>query len=152
MAPYRFRLARVLDWYKKQSHIEGERLRLCVEGARQARTAIENHQRNVNNRHTELIRSERPQAHELAALGPFLRSAKRQELNLRQTCSQKEQEVERQRRAALEAQRRVRLVENLRERQSSEHQYEADRELEALASETHLAGFVRNLNSKSSIS
>jgi hypothetical protein len=148
MAPYRFQLARVLDWYKKQSQVEGERLRLCSERAVQSRTEIADHERNVLARQMELIQSSRPKAYELASLEPFRRGAKQQEVRLRQNCVKNDQELDRQRCIAQEAQRRVRLVENLRDRRLSEYQYEADREIEELATESHLAGFARAITSK----
>lgn len=149
MLAFRFRLARVLEWYRKQSQIEGERLRLCAEYAAQARAELERHRKNVLDRQMELIRSPRPDARELAALEPFHRRAKQHEIQLKQQCRQSEQALERQRAIAQVAQRRLRLVENLRDRRLSEHQYEADRELEELASETHLAAFARALTAKS---
>jgi hypothetical protein len=148
MAPFRFRLARVLDWYGKQSTIEQQRLRVCVERSVQAKAEIERHQKDVLSRQMELIQSPRPQVGELAALGPYYRAANRQEARLREKCSKTEQELDRQRNIALLSQRRQRLVEKLRDRMLSEFKYEADRELEELASETHLAGLARTLNDR----
>jgi hypothetical protein len=148
MAPFRFRLARVLEWYRKQSQIEEERLRLCTEQAIQAIAAVERHQRDVLARQMELIQSPEPQTHELAALEPFRRRAKQHEAQLIRKCHSSTQEADLQRGVAQAAQRRLRLVEKLRDRRLSEHSYEADRELEELATETHLAGFARNLSGK----
>lgn len=148
MAPFRFRLARVLDWYGKQSRIEEQRLRVCVERSVQAKAEIESHQKDVLSRQMELIQSPRPQVGELAALGPYYRGATRQEARLREKCVKSEQEVDRQRDIALQSQRRQRLVEKLRERMLADHQYESERELEELASETHLAGLARTLNDR----
>ena len=61
MAPFYFRLAKVLDWYRKQSQIEEQKLRFCSERAAQAKTEIERHQRDVLARQMELIRSPRPE-------------------------------------------------------------------------------------------
>jgi hypothetical protein len=65
---------------------------------------------------------------------------------LREKCTKSQQELDRQRDIALLSQRRQRLVEKLRDRMLSEYQYEADRELEELASESHLAGLARTVN------
>jgi hypothetical protein len=143
MAPFRFRLARVLDWYAKQSRIEEERLRVCAEQAARAKAEVESHQKDVLSRQMELIQSPRPQVSELAALGPYFRAANRREARLREQCTARERELDLQRDIARLAQRRQRLVEKLRDRMVSEYQYEADRELEELASETHLAGLAR---------
>ncbi len=146
MAPFRFRLARVLDWYTKQSRIEEQRLRVCVERAAQAKAEIERHKKNVLSQRMELIQSPQPQVAELAAWGPYYRGATRHEARLREKCNKTEQELERQRDIARLAQRRQRLVEKLRDRMLADHKYEADKELEELASETHLAGLTRMLN------
>jgi hypothetical protein len=146
MPPFRFRLAKVLDWYRKQSQLETERLRICVETVARTRGEIERHERDVLTRQMELIASPEPQALELAALGPFRRRAKQHELRLLQKFKNNEQELERQRGVSLAAQRRLRLVEKLRDRRLSEHEYEASKELEELASETYLARFARTLN------
>lgn len=145
MAPYRFRLARVLDWYSRQSQIEQERLRLCNERAIQAKANIERHLSDVLARQTELVHSSKPQASELAALEPFRRAAKQQEARLRENCIRCENALDNQRTAALAAQRRLRLLENLSDRRLAEYRYEADRQLEELASDSHLAGLARAL-------
>jgi hypothetical protein len=150
MAPYQFRLARALDWYAKQCQVEEERLRLCAERAVRARAEIDDHQKSVLAQQMELIQTSRPETHELASLEPFRRGAKQQELRLRRNCIKYEQELDSQRGVAQAARRRVRLVENLRDRRLVEYRYEADRELEALAAETHLAGFARALAGKPS--
>ena len=149
MTAFRFRLARVLDWYRNQSQIEEERLRVSTDRAVQARMEFERHQNDVIARQMELIQSPQPRASELAALDPFRRKAQQMEVQLHQKCRNDEQAMDNQRRITLAAQRRVRLVEKLRDRRLSEYQYEADKELEQLASETHLAGVARTLNDKS---
>ena len=148
MAPFRFRLARVLDWYGKQSQIEEQRLRICVERSVQAKAEIECHRKDVLSRQMELIQSPRPEVGELTALEPYYRGANRHEAKLRENCGKCEQELDRQREIARLSQRRLRLVEKLRDRVLSEYQYESDRELEELASETHLAGLARTLNDR----
>lgn len=148
MTQFHFRLARVLEWYRKQCQIEEERLRLCTERATQARTALERHQKSVLARQMEVLQSPQPQVRELAALVPFRNRAKQHEVQLRQKYQRCEQEADQQRAVALAAQRRLRLVEKLRDRRLSEHQYEADRELEELASEAHLAGLARAHNGR----
>jgi flagellar export protein FliJ len=147
MPTFRFRLAKVLDWYQEQSRIESERLRISIERVAQARVEIERHGKEVLARQMELIASPAPQVHELAALEPFRRKAKQHELQLRRKLQKDEQEVERQRGVYQAAERRLRLIEKLRERRLSEHEYQESKELEELASEAYLARFARDLNS-----
>jgi len=93
-----------------------------------------------------LIKSSDIQAFELAALGSFCRQAKKRETQLREHWQMKQKSLEDQRKVVLAAQRRLRLVEKLRDRRLEEHRYEEARELEELASESYLAGFARDLN------
>lgn len=145
MGPFRFRLARVMDWYEKQSQLEAERLRMCAEQVIRTQKEIEEHQKNVLAHQMELLAKPNPDPHELAALGPFQKKAKRQEHKLRQKLHKNEEETERQRAVSQAAQRRVRLIEKLRERRLAEHEYEFNRELEELASEAFLARYARAL-------
>ena len=146
MGPFRFRLARVMDWYEKQSHLEAERLRMCAEQVVRMQGEIDQHKKDVLTHQMELLEKPNPDAHELAALGPFQRHAKRQEHRLRQKLQQGEEATEKQREISQAAQRRLRLVEKLRERRLAEHDYLFDRELEEIASEAYLARYARELN------
>jgi hypothetical protein len=148
MPPFRFRLGKVLEWYRKQSELEGQRLCVCAERSARAKAEIGSYRRDVLARRTEIIRSSSPQPLELAALGPFLHAAKQRELLLREKCQKAEMDLEKQRGVSLAAQRRLLLFEKLRDRQLTEHDYEASRELEELASESYLAGFARTLSNE----
>ncbi|MGD1070245.1 MAG: hypothetical protein ABSB15_08900 [Bryobacteraceae bacterium] len=145
MAPFHFPLARVLDWYRTQCRLEEERLRLCADAAAHAVTEMERHRRDSLALQMEVISSPRIQAAELAAVASFRHRTKQLDLRLRQKCQETGQALERQHGIALTAQRRLRLIEKLRDRRLSEYQYEAARELDALASETYLASFARGL-------
>jgi len=149
MASFQFRLARALDWYRKQCQIEENRLRLCTERAAQAKAMIERHQTEVARRHRELIDSPTINAQELGAWGSFQRRANNVEAQLRQKSLKSDELVTRQRGVVQIAQRRLRLIEKLRERRFAEHRYEAERQLEELASESHLAAFARSLSDPS---
>src|SRR6185312_8900727 len=146
MGPFRFRLARVMDWYEKQSHLEAARLRMCAEQVVRLQGEIDQHKKDVLTHQMELLAKPNPEAHELAALGPFQRGAKRQEHRLRQKVKKGEEATEKQREISQAAQRRLRLIEKLRERRVAEHQYLFDRELEEIASEAFLARYARELN------
>jgi len=80
---------------------------------------------------------------ELHALGSFRLHTKQQELDLAQPRAECQQRVAAQQKAMLEARRRVRLLERIRERRMAEWQAECDREIEQLASESYLSGWVR---------
>lgn len=146
MGPFRFRLAKVMDWYEKQSRLEAERLRMAAEQVVQTKVEIVNHQNQVRAHQMEVLSRPNPDARELALLPSFQRGAKRQEHRLQQKLRQNEEETERQRAVTQAAQRRLRLIEKLRERRLAEHQYEFGRELEDLASEAYLARYARGLH------
>lgn len=61
-------------------------------------------------------------------------------------CHDVDRDLEAQKSATLIAQRRVRLVEKLRDRKQVEFNYLASRDLEQVAADSWLAGFARNLN------
>jgi hypothetical protein len=145
MGPFRFRLARVMDWYEKQSRLEAERLRLCAEQVVRTQGEIDRHREDVLTHQMELLAKANPETHELAALGPFQRGARKQEHRLRQKLKTGEEVTAKQREISQAAERRLRLIEKLRERRQAEHQYLFDRELEEIASEAYLARYARAL-------
>jgi len=145
MAPFRFQLERVLGWYRTQADLEEERLRVCADAAAHAVAEMERHRRDSLALQMEVLRSPKIQASELAALGSFRRRAKQLDRELREKCQKTGQALEQQRGVVLAAQRRLRLMEKLRDRRLAEYQYETARELEALASETFLAAYARGM-------
>jgi hypothetical protein len=147
--PFRFRLGRVLDWYGKTSRIEESRLHLCAEQVARARTELESHRQQVVDHQNELIGSPALHASHLAALDSFRRGAKKRDNALAARLTESERGLARQRSVTQAAQTRFRLVEKLRERSFSEYVLESNRELEQLASETHLASIARALNIRS---
>ncbi|HVY91989.1 MAG TPA: hypothetical protein VHA14_04535 [Bryobacteraceae bacterium] len=145
MGPFRFRLARVMDWYEKQSHLEAEKLRLCAEQVVRTQMEIEQHKKDVLTHQMELLAKPNPDPHELAALGPFQQGAKKKERLLVRKLKKSEEATEQQREISQAAQRRLRLIEKLRDRRLAEHTYVFDRELEEIASEAYLARYARAL-------
>jgi hypothetical protein len=146
MAPFQFRLARVLDWYQERCRLEESRLRVLTELAARAESAIELHRKEVLAHQTELLQSRSLHAFELTALGSFCRQAKKREAQLSEHWKKSKTSLETQRKVALAAQQRLQLLEKLHDRRLGEHRYQESRELEELASESYLAAFVRDLN------
>jgi hypothetical protein len=62
MGPFRFRLARVMDWYEKQSHLEAERLRMCAEQVVRTQSEIDRHKKDVLAHQMELQAKPNPDA------------------------------------------------------------------------------------------
>ncbi|HWC96549.1 MAG TPA: hypothetical protein VG456_07365 [Candidatus Sulfopaludibacter sp.] len=80
---------------------------------------------------------------DVAALGQFRLGVQRQERDLAVRRAERQRTLEKQQLVMLEARRRCRLLERLRERQQAEWQADCDRELEETASESFLAGWAR---------
>jgi hypothetical protein len=146
MARFQFRLARVLDWYQERCRLEENRLRVLAELAARAESEILLHRKEVLAHQTEVIQSESLHAFELTALSSFCHQAKKREAQLSEHWKNSKLSLENQRKVVLTAQQRLQLVEKLHDRRLGEYQYQEARELEELASESHLAGFVRGLN------
>jgi flagellar export protein FliJ len=80
---------------------------------------------------------------DLAALGAFRLHMQAQEKNLAQRRVEGEKKLEERRNAMLEARRRCRLLERLKERRKAEWDTAFNRELEAVAAESFLAQWNR---------
>jgi hypothetical protein len=80
---------------------------------------------------------------DLLALEWFHRRSQKEERRLLHLRAEREQIVEERRAAMLEARRRLRLLERLRERRYSEWSARTAKEIEDLASESHLATWRR---------
>jgi flagellar export protein FliJ len=143
MARFRFHLDRVLEWYRKEFQIESSRLAVCV-------TLCHENQQRLERLRAELVATERAvieqpslTARDLAALTPYRLRVKQEEINLLTEGRKLEAALAVQRDKYQAADRRVRLMEKLRERRQAEHQAEESRQLEEAASESFLAGFAR---------
>lgn len=147
MAPFRFRLARLLDWYGRQAHLEESRLAACNLELLQTNQALVGHRESRRSLESELINSHAIAASDFAALSAWRRQANQQEQRLTQNCCTIEAKLERQRLVTQAVHLRVRLVERLRDRRRSEYDSELNRQLEALSAEAFLSGFARSLTS-----
>jgi flagellar export protein FliJ len=80
---------------------------------------------------------------DLAALGAYRRHAEAEEKRIAQRRAQAVQALDQQRGVMLEARRRLRLLERLKERRQAEWTAGAAKELEEMASESYLAQWRR---------
>ena len=143
MRSFQFRLDRVLDWYHNQYHVEQARLA-------EAMAALDNARQNLTRFHAECLAVERDivgrreiPGRDFPALGLFRLRAKKTEVELAQALEVRETAVRDQMQRVQDAQRRLRLLEKLRERRLTEHQYLENKELEDLAAEAFLAKWDR---------
>lgn len=139
MAKFHFRLGRVLEWYRTQCRLEENRLALCLIALNQVQENIARLKAESLAIEREVISGGALSGRDLAALGYYrlrigLRTAELEADHLR--CRR---EVDQQVSVVQTIQRRLRLVEKLRERRLTEYLQAEDRELEAVAAESYLS-------------
>lgn len=139
MRVFRFPLEKVLDWRRTQLEVAEAELR-----KRAAALAAVDRERALVEAaavaaEIEVRRASSVDGAELAALDEFRRHVHSQERMLAARRAECERRAAAQEAAMLEARRRCRLLERLRERRWSEWKAEADRELEQVAAESYLA-------------
>jgi hypothetical protein len=139
MTAYRFRLQKVLEWRRTELELEEARYRqqaAVVSEIDRARAELA-----ARLIHTEAaVRSWNPVTErDLAALGEFRLHVRARDAELARRRAASVQELASRQAAMLEARRRYRLLERLKERGLEAWTAERDRELEQLASEAFLA-------------
>jgi len=143
MKPFRFRLEKVLTWRLKELELEQFRMRelaAALESTEQKRARLEA-ERLAAQQALQLSRT--TPAEELAAYDAFLVRLRKLDQQLLELRRRQQQELDRQRKRVLEAQRRCRLLERLKERRRREWEIEVNRELENFAAEAHLFRWSR---------
>jgi len=143
MMPFRFALEKALDWRRMQLELEETQFKqqlAAMAALDRARAKLE----AEGIRAEVQVREWRPVAGaDLAALGSFRLRTKKMEDELEVRRAECRRKLAEQQAAMLEARRRFRLLERLKERRLEEWQKACDRELEELASESYLAQWNR---------
>ena len=143
MTSFRFRLEKVLAWRRTQLEMEEARFQRCTHAIadldrRRAQLEADGIRAEVQVRGWEpLVGSD------LEGLAAFRRYVSREEKQIALRREEAGRHLDAQRQALLEAQRRCRLLERFRARRLAEWQAAADREMDQLAAESHLAAFAR---------
>jgi len=139
MTAYRFRLQKVLEWRRTELELEEARYR-------QQAAVVSEIDRARAELAAQLIRTEAAvrswnpvTERDLAALGEFRLHVRARDAELARRRAASVQELASRQAAMLEARRRYRLLERLKERGLEAWTAERDRELEQLASEAFLA-------------
>lgn len=142
MQRFHFRLASVLELRALQLDVEESRLQALF--AERQRGEEELARLGEQRREAErLLACDSVEGEALAALDSHRYGLERAAGRLRAAAAERERRIAAQQASVLEAGRRVRLLERLKERRLAEWRFESDRELEALASETFLAKRAR---------
>jgi len=143
MNGFRFRLAKVLEWRRTELSLAETRFRrqtAAVAALDQARAALD-----ASAVHAEMLvrDASRIEGADLAALDAFRGHVARRRAALLASRAQAQRELNALQVAMLEARRRFRLLERLRDRRLAEWKEASDRELDQMASESHLAALAR---------
>lgn len=143
MTPFRFPLAQVLQWRRRQLELEEEKLkRHAADLAEMDRVRAELEaaavRADVQVRDWPILAGR-----DLTALAGFRLHVQNEERMLAGRRAECRKKFEAQQTIMLEARRRCRLLERLEQRRLAEWRRECDRELEQLAAEFHLAAIVR---------
>jgi hypothetical protein len=139
MQNFRFRLAKVSEWYTRLYQEEERRFTAFLAALVEARKAIAAHQAERLAIERDMQSRATIPARELVALNLYRLGARKREAELNVVRQRCESEVEAQRVKLRAAERRVRLLEKLRDRRLAEHTYAETRELEELASDAYFA-------------
>ena len=143
MTAFRFPLQKALDWRRTQLELAEARVEqqlAALAAIDQARAALDTQGQSAE---TEVRRFSGLVGGDLSALGSFRLALKGQAVQLvsrREAC---QKELAARQAAVLEARRRYRLLERLKERRLAEWQSAADRELDELAADSYLAQWSR---------
>ena len=139
MTAFRFSLQKVLDW--RRTELELAEARFKQQGAELAELDHQHAELEAAGIRTEIqVRQWRPvSGGDLAALGGFRLQIKRRERGLASRRAVCREELAKLENAMLEARRRLRLLERLKERRQVEWRAACDRELEEQAAVTYLA-------------
>jgi uncharacterized sporulation protein YeaH/YhbH (DUF444 family) len=143
MSPFRFPLQKVLNW--RRTELELQELKFREQSA-----ALAGLDRDRAELEAAGIRAElqvrdwaAPSGRDLAALNAFRLQVRRKEQEIATRRADCQRNLAAQQALMLEARRRCRLLERLKERRLAEWQSARDREMEVLASESFLAQWSR---------
>jgi hypothetical protein len=135
MAGFKFRLARVLVWYRKQGQLAEDRLRAAIAELTRTEEAIAHLRESREKVERGIIEAVSVDASELAALHSYREGTRRQELAMEQSKSGINKRIIEHRTRVTALRTRIRLLEKLADRRLGEHVVAEERELEELAAD-----------------
>jgi len=144
MGAFRFRLESVLDWYRKQCELEKERLTACLTELHESREALRQLEAERSAIEQDILHRTSLPGADLVALALYRLRFTHRHMEIEEEIRRREIAVAEQTAKYAAAQRRQKLVEQLRERRHSEFVYAENRELETLAGESFLGQWTRS--------
>jgi hypothetical protein len=143
MTPFRFRLEKVLQLRRKQLELEEANYRQRAREAAELEAERSRMEAAGIGAETQVRAWSPVTGSDLAALANYRKYVAAQEQQIAVRYLEARKRAEEQKRAMFEARCRCQLLERLKERRLAEWQAAADKELEQLASESHLARLSR---------
>jgi flagellar export protein FliJ len=143
MTAFRFRLEKVLQWRRKQLDLEEAKYQQRVREIAELEAERSSMEAAGIGAETQVRAWSPVTGSDLAALASYRKYVAVQEQQVDVRCADARKRAEEQQKAMFEARRRCQLLERLRERRMAEWQTAADKELEQLAAESHLARLSR---------
>jgi flagellar export protein FliJ len=139
MKAFAFPLGRILEYRRQQAGVEQTRLETLLSQVRQLDEQIALLAGQKAQLRDDVRSGDLASGDELAAASRFEAFLGRQTTQVEKRKAEVQVSCENQRRVAVEAQRKVKLLERLRDRRMTEWTSACDRELEEIAAESHLA-------------
>lgn len=143
MKPFRFNLDRVLEFQAAQLRAEEVKLQILNEEAATLRRTSESLDQSRASEEDKVRNATVLNGSDLQSLELYRRQIQIQKQRLRDRLADVAKRLEAQREQLLKVRRKHRLLEKLKERRLQEWTIESSKELEQIASESHLARFVR---------
>ena len=143
MKPFRFSLDRVLEFQAAQLRAEEVKLQILNEEAATLRRTSESLDQSRASEEDKVRNATVLNGSDLQSLELYRRQIQIQKQRLRDRLADVAKRLEAQREQLLKVRRKHRLLEKLKERRLQEWTIESSKELEQIASESHLARFVR---------
>jgi flagellar export protein FliJ len=136
---FRFPLESALALRRRQCEAEERKLELALAALRELDARRESLAREETEARAAVVASSSPSPQELWSLSQYLARARREQNELAVRRWRQEEAVAAQRACLVEARRKFRLLEQLKEERLAEWRREFARELETLAAEAYLA-------------
>lgn len=143
MTTFRFRLEKVLQWRRKQLELEEAKYQQRMREAAELEAERSRMQASGIGAEAQVRAWSPVTGNDLAALANYRKYVAAQEQQIAVRQAEAGQRAEAQQKAMLEARRHCQLLERLRERRLAEWQAAADKELEEIAADSHLARLSR---------
>jgi flagellar biosynthesis chaperone FliJ len=139
MKAFEFRLERILEFRKEQAELERGRLHEVMQQIRRLEAEATALATRSNDEHDRVIAGEEVTGRDLASLSNYRQHVRRLSKELSRAQQVLDAHMQRQKAVVMESERKVRLLQRLKDKRHTAWQSACDRELEELAADSYLA-------------